>query len=223
MYSRRSRSRFIRPRNSLRCPGASSCRSSVSKPSRNDASGVFSSWVTASRKALCDWFSRISRTSFTQSQTSPANTKRKKADPNTKSIVSKLDIPTDGSVSSRQTKICQPTASASTNTIDTIPMASGPPIDRRCMILLPCGIRSARGVCRGSPSRSACWTHLVFEQAEERAFKPIPRDRDSGSGTGPRRKSRRSRPRSSQSLRLKIERYSLATQSKNRFPCSNLP
>ena len=62
VLSRRSRSSPMRPMNSLRCSGASSWRPSVSRPSRKDESGVFSSWVTASRNARCDWLSRISIT-----------------------------------------------------------------------------------------------------------------------------------------------------------------
>ena len=50
--------------------------------------GVFSSWVTASRKARCDWLSRISSTSFTQSQTRPSMHRTERRDaPSTKSTV----------------------------------------------------------------------------------------------------------------------------------------
>ena len=49
--SSRSSSSPIRARKSLRRSGSTSCRLRVSRKSRMDASGVFISWVTASRKA----------------------------------------------------------------------------------------------------------------------------------------------------------------------------
>ena len=78
------------------------------------------------------WLSRISWTSQTHIQTSPASSSRKNSVPKMSSSQSSVRGPGRGS-KSLMTSTCQPAASSSSSSTIAMPSARGVPIERRSM------------------------------------------------------------------------------------------